>query len=97
MHYSSGMPTAEELKKMPENDLLMYADGQLGSRSVNVFHILIAQLYLNEFSMRGQDRIAKEVHQFTKQMRTMTVIILIATIVSVGAAVLGVLRQFLLI
>jgi hypothetical protein len=94
MSFTNGMPTAEELKSMPENDLLIYADGQLGSRSVNVFHVLIAQLYLNEFSMRGQDKIAKEVHLFTKQMRTMTVVILVATIFGVGASVLGVLRQF---
>ena len=92
--------TDEWLTKANEPQLKNMRDCHLSGLAVDQKSDLIAELCKDELVRRGQDKIdqtmlqyTKEVHVFTRQMRCMTVIILIATLVGVFFTILGFVRR----
>lgn len=95
MPHPNGMPTLEELRKMPDEELAGKVDHQY-SLTPDVRHLLLAQCFRDELVRREQNRSTQamldsteKMQQFTKQVRDMTIIILVATILSVGASAVG--------
>ena len=97
------MPTHEEFRSMSYEDLVKGYNDNITSQP-DLRNMLSAQSYRDEIVRREQDKATqamlvytKEVCGFTKQMKTMTVIILVATIFGAVATILGVLHQFSII
>ena len=95
MPHPNGMPTLEELRHMPEEELAKKIDQQY-SLTPDVRHLLLAQCFRDELVRREQDRntqamldYTERMHRFTKQVRDMTIIILVATILSVAASAIS--------
>ena len=95
MPHPNGMPTLEELRNMPDEELAKKIDQQ-HSLTPDVRHLLLAQCFRDELGRREQDRstqamleYTERMHRFTKQIRDMTIIILIATILSVAASAMS--------
>jgi hypothetical protein len=92
MPHANGMPTLDDLRNMPDEELAEKVDRQY-SLTPDVRHLLLAQCFRDELIRREQDRntqrmldYTNEMHRFTRQVRNMTVIILVATILSVVAS-----------
>jgi|RhiMetdeSRZDD1v2_1073273.scaffolds.fasta_scaffold236526_3 hypothetical protein len=95
MPHPNGTLTYEELISVSKDELIQYIDTQLSLNRPD--QLLRAQLYINELTRRDQDKsnrvmldYTQEVHRFTRQMRTMTVVILVFTIVGVIVAISGI-------
>lgn len=95
MPHPNGMPTLDELRNMPDEELAKKIDQQY-SLTPDVRHLLLAQCFRDELVRREQDRSTQamldhteKMHRFTKQVRDMTIIILVATILSVGASAIS--------
>src|SRR5262249_47540110 len=91
------------LHTMTENQLIEKVntafEGHAGGGGLDLKPIFEVQLFLNELMRREQDRatqamvkLTEELHRFTKQMRNMTIAILIATIVSIALSVIALLK-----
>jgi hypothetical protein len=95
MPHPNGMPTLQELRDMPDDELAKKVDQQY-SLPPNERHLLLAQCFRDELTRREHDRNTQtmldytdKTHRFTKQVRDMTIVILVATILSVVASVIG--------
>ena len=71
------VPTLAELKELSDKELTALFDGV--SRGV----MTSVDFYLAEIRHREQTRIAQNMERFTKQIRWLTIIILVATIVNI--------------
>ena len=78
--------TVEQLRALPDDELVRKHDHQAKSTIVDTRH------YLDELNRRYQNRQTDSMLQFTKWITFMTVVVTIATLVNVGLAV-GVLLQ----
>jgi hypothetical protein len=108
MPHPNGIVTYEEIRKMSEGDLIQEIEKHIrtlnlesAKNTININYLLLVQPFRDELVRREQDKITQamlgyteKMHSMTKQMRCMTVIILVATVFGVAAAILSVLRQF---
>ena len=86
MPLKSGMLTFEELRSMSEDELTKMIDQQL-QLTPDARHLFIAQYYNNEFVRREQDKTTQsmlgyteKMYDFTRQIKVMTIIITICTV-----------------
>jgi hypothetical protein len=82
--------TLEGLRELPDAELIHQHD------EVAKTTVIGTQYFVDELVRREQDRATQamlqstqEMHKFTKQMRTMTIIILLATLASVAVSLLA--------
>lgn len=92
MPHLNGMPTLEELRSIPDEELIKKIDQQL-SLTPDVRHLLLAQCFRDELGRREQDKATKamldyteKMYRFTKHVRDMTIAILVATILSLATS-----------
>ena len=85
--------TFAELRALPDEELIRLHDHHAKSVQVATKH------YLEELARREQDRatqtmlkLTQEVHSFTKQMRNMTIAILLATLVSIAVSIIALVK-----
>jgi hypothetical protein len=94
MPHPNGMPTVQEVRTMSEEALVTHLDQQLGLPP-EVRPLTLIQLYASELQRQEQERgsrvmlaYTQAIDRFTKQMRDMTAVILIATFVNLVLAVM---------
>jgi hypothetical protein len=88
MPYPNGMPTHDELRSIPDEELAKKIDQQY-SVTPDARHLLLAQCFRDELVRREQERSTKamlnytaQMTKLTKQVRNFTIVILVATILS---------------
>jgi hypothetical protein len=88
MPYPNGMPTHDELRSIPNEELAKKIDQQY-SLTPDARHLLLAQCFRDELVRREQERSTKEMLNYTaqmtkltKQVRNFTIVIFVATILS---------------
>jgi len=93
MPHPNGMPTFDELRNMPDAELYESIDKQF-SLTPNERHLMLAQLYRDELLRREQDKSTQsmldytdKIFQFTAQIRNMTTVILVATVLGVAVSI----------
>jgi hypothetical protein len=74
-------PTHESLRQASDEDLIKTLDEMAGRTVVGT------QFYIDELNSRAQSKITVEVQRFTKQMRDMTILMLVLTVVNTWAAI----------
>jgi hypothetical protein len=95
MPYPNGMPTHDELRSMPDEELAKRIDQQY-SLTPDARHLLLAQCFRDELVRREQERSTTEMlhytaqmHELTKQVRNFTIVILVATILSLVRSIIS--------
>jgi len=95
MPHSNGMPTHDELRNMRDEDLAKKIDQQY-SMMPDARHLLLAQCFRDELVRREQNRstqamlgYTESVDRFTRQIRTLTIWILAATILGVATGTIS--------
>ena len=98
MPHPNGMPTVQEVRTMSDEELIAHLDQQLGLPP-EVRPLTLIQLYASELQRQEQERRSRvmlaytqAIDRFTKQMRDMTAVILIATFVNLVLAVMVLFR-----
>jgi hypothetical protein len=98
MPHPNGMPTVQEVRTMADEELIAHLDQQLGLPP-EVRPLTLIQLYASELQRQEQERRSRvmlaytqAIDRFTKQMRDMTAVILIATFVNLVLAVMVLFR-----
>jgi hypothetical protein len=88
MPHPNGMPTHDELRSIPDEELAKRIDHQY-SLTPDARHLLLAQCFRDELVRREQERSTKEMLNYTaqmtkltKQVRNFTIVIFVATILS---------------
>ena len=86
----TGLPTQTELHTLHETQIVTKID-QMLEGVLSPEHLLIAQMYRDELLRREQQKsnnamlgYTKEMNAMTKQIRNLTIVILAATLVTVG-------------
>ncbi len=94
MPHPHGMPTVQEVRTMSDEALIAHLDQQLGLPP-EVRPLTLIQWYASELQRQEQERRSRvllaytqAIDRFTKQMRDMTAVILIATFVNLVLAVM---------
>lgn len=95
MSHPNGMPTHDELRSMPDEELTERIDEQY-SLTPDARHLLLAQCFRDELVRREQERgttailnYTAQMHALTKQMRNFTIVILGATILSLVTSIMS--------
>ena len=91
MPHPNGMPTVQEVRTMSDEELIAHLDQQLGLPP-EVRPLTLIQLYEQERRSRVMLAYTQAIDRFTKQMRDMTAVILIATFVNLVLAVMVLFR-----
>jgi hypothetical protein len=91
MPHPYGMPTHDELRSMPDEELARRIDDQY-SKMPDARHVLLAQCFRDELVRREQERSTKamlnytdQMLKLTKQVRNFTIVILVVTILNLVA------------
>lgn len=94
MPHPNEMPTHDELRRMPDEELVQRIDQQY-SLTPDARHLLLAQCFRDELVRREQEQSTQamlkytdQMHKWTKQVRNLTIVILGATILSLVASVI---------
>lgn len=98
MPHPNGMPTLRELRTMSDDELVTNIDQQLGL-TPDGRHLALMQWYYGELQRHEQETsrevmrgYTREMNRFTKQVRDMTAVIVIATFVNLVLAVMMLLK-----
>jgi hypothetical protein len=82
MTHTNGLPTHAELSSLPREVIIANID-QVLRGTINEWRLMYAQLLRDELARRERAESDAKMLEFTRQVRTMTVIITFATIVGV--------------
>jgi hypothetical protein len=88
MTHPNGMPTHEEMRTMSEEALAEKIDQQYGL-TPDARHLLLAQTYRDELARRENAKITNTMLRYTQQMRNLTIVILLATLVNIAVVLMG--------
>jgi len=82
MPLPNGLPSNDELASMSEAEVRSQIDKFLGAQPAD-WRMMLVQIYRDELARRQQDSANATMLALTRQMRTMTGVILLLTIVNV--------------
>lgn len=91
MPHGTGFPTLDELQGLPDEELRVRADKHLANAHQPVQREMFI-VYRDELQRREQNRTEDVMLAYTKQMRNMTIVILVATILSLFAVAVSMFR-----
>jgi len=77
MPHPNGMLTLEELRSMPEDELVKRVDQQYSDSSLTSLGLVVAQIYCDELVRRNQDRVTKRMLFLTWTIAFLTAVMLI--------------------
>lgn len=85
MPLKNGLPTQRELMMLAETDLIDRIDQALDG-SVTTWRTTLAQIYRDELVRRRQESASGSMLAWTRQVRNMTLVIVLLTIINVIVA-----------
>jgi hypothetical protein len=91
MSHANGLPSYTELTTLSKETIFANIDQTLGG-TINEWRLMYAQLLRDELGRREQEQSTSKMLEFTQQVRTATVVILVATVVNVALAAVMLLR-----
>ena len=77
MPHPNGMLTLEELRSMPEDELVKRVDQQYSDSSLTSLGLVVAQIYHDELVRRNQDSVTKRMLFLTWVIAFLTAVMLI--------------------
>jgi len=80
------MPSFEELRNIPEPELIKLIDQQLSDTSLTQVGVLVAQIYRDELVRRSQDKATKRMLCLTWVIAGLTTIMTIGLVVQIWLA-----------
>ena len=80
------MPSFEELRNIPEPELIKLIDQQLSDTSLTQIGVLVAQIYRDELMRRSQDKATKQMLCLTWAIAGLTAIMTIGLVVQIWLA-----------